>query len=441
MASLSTTIRGRLSNAGGLTFSVYAIAAAFGTYFCMYAFRKPFSVATFEGMAAVPLPFLPDLDYKITLIIAQVIGYMLSKFYGVKFISEISASKRALSIILFIGIAELALFFFALTPAPYNILFLFVNGIPLGLIWGLVFGFLEGRRFTEALGAGLSASYIVASGAVKNVGAVLMNAGVSEFWMPFAVGLIFFPLLLLFVYMLQLLPPPTAEDERLRTRREPMYAEDRRRFLTMFGPGLFALTFLYMFLTAYRDFRDNFAAEIWKALGYGDTPGIFTLSELPVTVGVLILLGLLFRIRSNRTALMVIMFAMLGGSALIGGATFLYQAGLLDPAVWMILVGLGLYIGYVPYGCILFERLIAAVGFVGTAGFMIYVTDAFGYLGSVALLLYKNFGHPDLAWLDFFILASYATSLVCCIAFAYSLYYFMAAVKHEEAEESEEVPA
>ena len=78
----------------------------------------------------------------------------------------------------------------------------------------------------------------------------------------------------------------------------------------------------------------------------------------------------------------------------------------------MILVGTGLYLAYVPYGCVLFDRLIAAVGAVGTAGFLIYVTDAFGYLGSVTLLLYKNFGHADLSWLDFFIAFSYVTSAV-----------------------------
>ena len=92
-------------------------------------------------------------------------------------------------------------------------------------------------------------------------------------------------------------------------------------------------------------------------------------------------------------------------------------------------MGLGLYLGYVTYGCVLFDRLIAAVGFVATAGFMIYMTDAFGYLGSVALMLYKNFGQPDLSWLDFFIGLSYATSLVTSAAFLYSLLYFRRATR------------
>ncbi|MEZ4385196.1 MAG: DUF5690 family protein [Nannocystaceae bacterium] len=94
------------------------------------------------------------------------------------------------------------------------------------------------------------------------------------------------------------------------------------------------------------------------------------------------------------------------------------------PVPWMILVGLGLYLGYVPFGCVLFDRLIAAVGFAGTAGFMIYVTDAFGYVGSVGLLLYKSFGQASLSWLEFFVGAAYVTGGVALACFVGALAYF-----------------
>ena len=57
---------------------------------------------------------------------------------------------------------EVALLLFALVPAPYNFGCLFLNGLPLGMVFGLVLSFLEGRRLTEALAAGLCASFIVA---------------------------------------------------------------------------------------------------------------------------------------------------------------------------------------------------------------------------------------------------------------------------------------
>jgi hypothetical protein len=115
---------------------------------------------------------------------------------------------------------------------------------------------------------------------------------------------------------------------------------------------------------------------------------------------------------------------MLGGTALIGISTLLFQLELLGPAPWMILVGLGMYLAYVPYGCVLFDRLIAAVGAVGTAGFLIYVTDAFGYLGSVSLMLYKDLGQAELSWLEFFTGFSYVTSITCTVLYLISTVYF-----------------
>jgi hypothetical protein len=98
----------------------------------------------------------------------------------------------------------------------------------------------------------------------------------------------------------------------------------------------------------------------------------------------------------------------------------------------MISVGLGLYIGYVPFNCVLFDRLIAAVGSVATAGFLIYVADAFGYLGSVGLLLYKNFGHASLSWIEFFLGFSYGTAVVCGALFAVGAAYFWRGTRPEE---------
>ncbi len=67
-----------------------AAFAAFGVYFCMYGFRKPFTVASFEGLSYF------GVDYKILIIIAQAIGYFISKFIGIKFISELKPKKELL---------------------------------------------------------------------------------------------------------------------------------------------------------------------------------------------------------------------------------------------------------------------------------------------------------------------------------------------------------
>lgn len=411
-----------LTRASPAAFTAYATAAAFATYFCMYGFRKAFAVGTYAGHLDVPL--LGALDLKSAFVIAQVLGYAASKFLGIKIVSELSPGRRAGAILVLIGASELALLLFAIIPAPWSALALVLNGLPLGMIWGLVFGFLEGRKVSDLLGAGLCVSFIVSSGFVKTVGKWVMASGVSEAWMPFVVGLMFYPPLVLFVALLAQIPPPTAEDEALRTKRLPMDAASRRAFFAAYAPGLVALVGLYVLLTAYRDFRDNFAREIWDALGFAGAPEILTTAELPVALGALIAVAAIVFVKDNRKALLVLHGLMLAGAVLIGASTLLFDAGLIGPVAWMISVGLGLYVGYVPFNSVLFDRLIAAVGSVATAGFLIYVADAFGYLGSVGLLLTKSFAKPELSWLEFFRGMSYVTAAVTAVLYVVSAVYF-----------------
>src|ERR1700754_3804961 len=206
MPTPSSDLRSALSRAHPAVFTVVAGAAGFFAYFAMYAFRKPFTAATFEGVSGWHFP----IDYKIALVLAQVAGYALSKFIGVKVISEIQPRRRGAAILGLIGVSWLALVAFALIPAPWNVAALFLNGLPLGMIWGLVYGYMEGRRVSEALGAILCASFILSSGVVKSVGVALMQDWhVDRFWMPALTGSLFFPLLLVSVWVLNLLPPPS----------------------------------------------------------------------------------------------------------------------------------------------------------------------------------------------------------------------------------------
>jgi hypothetical protein len=383
-----------LRGTNGFLFSLYATLAAFCLYTCIFAFRKTYTVGTFEGIA-----FL-GVSYKSWMVISQVIGYGLAKFAGIKLISELKSTFRVKGIVIMVTVAGLSWLFFAITPPPYNIAFLFMNGLPLGMGWGLVFSYLEGRRFTEVLGAGVSVSFIFSSGFAKSVGGFVMKFwGVSEYWMPFVSACIFLLPLLFFLWMLNQVPPPNALDEELRTKRQPMNREERKKFLTMFAPGLILLILTYTMLTAFRDFRDNFSAEVWKTLGYGNSPEIFTKTETPVTIAILIIMGSIMFIRSNRNAFLINQAIILCGMLLVGIATFLFDRDLINEVPWMIMLGMGLYLGYVPFNSILFDRMIATFKYVSTVGFLIYLADAFGYLGSIGVLLVQRIwsARPKLA--------------------------------------------
>jgi hypothetical protein len=412
-------IKQRLKESSLLLFSLYAAGCAFSLYTSVYAFRKAFAVATFDGIL-----FL-GISYKVWLIVAQVLGYAISKFIGIRVISELSPADRRKKLFLLLFIAGLALFLFPLIPTPYNIVLLFINGLPLGLIWGIIFSYLEGRRSTEFLGAGLSVSFIFSTGFVKSVGATVMQQwGVSEWWMPCITATLFVPPLILFIWLLDQLPAPSPEDVQMRSKRIPMNGLQRNHFMSTFGPGLVLLILVYVLLTSYREFRDNFSAEIWKSLGLGNSPELFTYTEVPISITVLFLIGSIMFVKKNHVALLLNHALVFFGLLLVGGSTWLFQIGWISPVIWMILVGLGLYLGYVPFNSILFDRLLATFQYSGTVGFAMYLADSFGYLGSVGVLFFKEFGFKNLSWLNFFIQSGYVIACVGGILTLLSLIYF-----------------
>ncbi len=401
-------------------FVLYAILVSFATYFCMYAFRKPFAVGEYAGEGIL------GLELKTTFVISQIIGYALSKFIGVKVCSEVTRERRPFLLVSFILCAEAALVLFAVLPPKLGVVPMFLNGLPLGMIWGLVVWYLEGRRTSELLLAGLSCSFILSSGVVKDTGKLLMNTlGVSEAWMPAATGLLFLPLFLVSVWLLNQIPHPDAGDVEARVEREPMSAAHRRSFVKTFLPGLVLLFMAYFFLTAYRDFRDNYQLEIVKGLGYSADKGIFSQTETLVALGVLVPLALLVLVKDNRLGLFGAYTIMISGVAILGGSTLLFDAGKIDGFWWMTLVGLGSYLAYVPYGSVLFDRMIATTRVTGTAVFAIYLADAIGYCGSIGVQFYKDFAHKDVSRLGFFRGFTYFMSVLGVVMLVASCAYFL----------------
>lgn len=379
----------------------------------MYAFRKPFTAATYENTVWM------GIGFKTILVTAQVGGYTLSKFIGIKVVSEMPPRYRAISILGLIGIAEIALLMFALTPVPWNFIWLFVNGLPLGMVFGLVLGFLEGRRVTESLSAGLCASFIVSSGFVKSVGRTLMqDYGVDTYWMPFASGLIFVVPLCVFVWMLSQIPPPSKQDEQMRSKRVPMNGLDRRSFFSRHAIGLTGLLIIYILLTVVRSIRDDFAVEIWQELGVDDKPDVFARSEFWVMLGVVFINGLAILISNNRVAFLSSIALIFSGFVIVLSAVAGQNANLLSPMTFMVLLGLGMYVPYVAFHTTVFERMIAAFRETGTIGYLMYLADAVGYLGYVAVMFLRNTVSGGVDFLNLLIwssiIVSFASLVITC---------------------------
>jgi len=415
------------NNRNQKTVAISAAIITFLAYTMVYGFRKGFTVCSFEGMSYA------GISYKVWLVISQVVGYACSKFYGIRFISELKRFGRGKMILILVGISWTGLFLFALVPAPWNIGFMFINGFPLGMIWGILFSYVEGRRATDFIGAALSVSFIFSSGFVKTTAGFLRQQfGFSEFWIPFITGGVFALPLLIVVFMLEKVPDPSPEDIASRSVREPMSAEKRKEFVKMFLPGLVAAISIYVFATIFRDIRDNFMAEMWKENGYGNQPAIFTKTETPITIILLALMGSMIIVRNNIRALVYTHYIIIAGFLITGITSVAFLQGSITAFWWLTLVGLGLYTAYIPFNCIFFERLIASFRFPGNVGFLIYVADSFGYLGSVSVLVTKEVLKVKLQWTSFYSHGVVILSVFGIAGAILSLIYFSTKYKKQE---------
>jgi hypothetical protein len=383
--------------------SGYAVACAFSAYFFVYAFRKPFAAATYPGLHFADT----DIELKTAFVVSQILGYTVAKYLGVKLNSEATRSRRMPAIIALVALSELALLLFGAVPPGWKVAAIFLNGLPLGLVWGLFVQYLEGRRTSDFLLSGLACSFIVASGVFKDIGRAMLAGNplpvlglslpnpfppLTEFWMPAATGALFAPAFLLAIWLLNQVPAPTVGDIAARTEREPMNHQRRWQFLMTYLPGIAPLVIAYVFLTIFREYRDNYMVDILNQLGYSydANKSIMTNIELGVAIGVLAIMSLLFLVKDNRRALLAVFAVIASGFILIGVATLLHASGAISGFWWMALIGLGGYMAYVPYNSVLFDRLMASTHFVGTAVFAIYVADSAGYTGNCIVQLGKD---------------------------------------------------
>lgn len=400
-------------------FVIKAAIASFITYLSMYAFRKPFTAATYDGYT------LWGVDYKILLILSQLVGYTLSKYIGIKYIAELRQTKRTRFLIGLMLTAGGSLFLFGLTPYPFNIFWMFCNGIPLGMIWGVVFSYIEGRKHTELLGAVMASSFIISSGIVKGVGKYFLDVvEISEKWMPLITALSFVPILIIGIYILDRLDLPNEEDIATRTERLPMKRIERKSFFTTFYFGIFMSILLYVGLTIFRDVRDNFAVDFWRELNVSNTPELLIFSEMPIAVFVLLIVASMIWIRNNKIAFYLNIGIILFSGTLLLISTFLFQFQLMSPLYWMVISGFAMYLPYIAYHTMYFERWIAFFKYKSNAGFLMYMADSFGYLGSTIVLLIKNFSMPEVSWVVYFINGSTILGFLIIVLTVFLFIYF-----------------
>ena len=397
-------------------FILWAGGTALLSYSLVYALRKPFTAAEFEGLSVW------GMDYKIAVSIVQLLGYVTAKFLGIKFISELKPEGRLKFIIGSAALSEASLLAFGLLPAPYNIAALFFNGLSLGCMWGVIFSFLEGRRTTDILASIMGVSMALSSGVAKSLGLYAMHdLGVSEFWMPALIGAVAFPLLCLTGWMMTRFPRPTAADIAARTERVTLNGRERRDLFVRFMPILTLLFVANLLITVMRDIKEDFIVCIIDV----STISAWTFAHVD-TIATLVMLAIfaLLATVKNHAAVLNALLALstlgMGTLAFIGANSGTLS---ISTTTWLFVQSLCIDVAYLGFQTIFFERFIACFKIRGNVGFFIITIDFVGYAGTVALLVFKEYLLTGIDWAVFYNHMNLSVGLICCVAFIGSMGY------------------
>lgn len=393
-----------------ILFILWAGGAALLSYALVYALRKPFTAATFDG-----LEFM-GMDYKTATSIIQIAGYMLSKLLGIKFISELKREHRLGFIVGSVTLAELALLAFAVLPVPYNIFALFFNGLALCCMWGVIFSFLEGRKLSGILASIMGLSIAFSSGLAKSVGLFLIqDLGVDPFWMPATIGAVAFILLIILGFVLNALPEPTAEDIACCTKRVPMDASQRKKIFSSFAAVLTMLFVANLFITVMQDIKEDFLVKLVDTTRFSSW--VFSGIDSTVTIIILLMFLQISMIREHQKVLYILLLLVASGMAGLFGVAHYYDQLQLPPIAWLFIQSLGLYTAYLSFQTLFFERFVSCFNIKGNVGFFIITIDFVGYLGTVCVLIFKELFISELNWIEFYNSMVIILGISCCCLF------------------------
>ena len=100
---------------------------------------------------------------------------------------------------------------------------------------------------------------------------------------------------------------------------------------------------------------------------------------------------------------------------------------------WLFLQSLCLYMAYLTFQTIFFDRFIACFKIRGNVGFFIVLTDFLGYTGTILVLVLTDFGAPSLDWEVLYNQLAGYEGIFCCATFVASFVYLRQRYRKETA--------
>ncbi len=113
---------------------------------------------------------------------------------------------------------------------------------------------------------------------------------------------------------------------------------------------------------------------------------MFARIDTIVTLIILGIFALFIFFRSNIRALLWLMTLVIAGCLTMTYVSYHYDTLDLSPVMWLFIESLSLYIAYLTFQTVFFDRFIACFRIKGNVGFFIAMIDFIGYLGTVTLM-------------------------------------------------------
>eukprot|EP00002_Diphylleia_rotans_P021602 TRINITY_DN4204_c0_g1_i1.p1 TRINITY_DN4204_c0_g1~~TRINITY_DN4204_c0_g1_i1.p1 ORF type:complete len:282 (+),score=50.53 TRINITY_DN4204_c0_g1_i1:114-959(+) len=227
--------------------------SAFVAFSCTFAIRTTLYVGEFRD------EYLGFLQLKVAFALFQTMGFFLGKFPSTAFIPTVPESKRFVTCS---GLYAASVFFFCgvglLSSPLLQCICVFISGLFISPLWGVIIMYLEGRALTEALLSVLSLSPILASGVARFLGVTLLRLGFTDHTMPMMASALSLAAFTLSMKVLDCMPPPSELDVALRSKRKPITIEKQQNFIKAFYPGILPITVCYSLMSGIRAYRDYF---------------------------------------------------------------------------------------------------------------------------------------------------------------------------------------
>ena len=114
-------------------------------------------------------------------------------------------------------------------------------------------------------------------------------------------------------------------------------------------------------LVALRDIKEDFLVKIFDVAGSGYSSWIFAQLDSIVTLIILIIFGLMVFVRNNMRVLLILLSLVILGMLTMSFISLRYEALQLSPVVWLFIQSLCLYLAYLCFQTIFFDRFIGAM--------------------------------------------------------------------------------